>query len=1001
MRRHSPTATYRVQFNRFFTFKQAQVQLGYLSRLGVSDLYASPYFKARADSMHGYDICDHNTLNPSIGSEEDYAQLVDELHRLNMHQLLDIVPNHMGIGEPNNTWWMDVLENGPSSPYAPYFDIDWNPLKIELTNKVLLPILGDMYGRVLEKKELQLRFVAETATFQLYYYDHSLPINPRAYRHLLEYRQDQLIENLGNQSDAALEYASILTALRHLPMRYETELEKVRERNREKEIIKRRLAALCLREPQVQAFIEQNTESFNGVAGEPRSFELLHKLLEEQSYRLSYWRVSAEEINYRRFFDVDDLAAIRVDQAAVFEKTHQLIFKLLGEGKLDGLRVDHIDGLRNPKGYLQRLQKRFFVEIAHNQFEESDVSRELRPTLETRLLERFRQEQASGKLPPELTRPLYVVVEKILGREEALPLDWPIAGTTGYEFANAVNGLFVDSTSQEAFDQLYTNFIGEKFSFPNLAYQKKKQIMWFSLASEVNVLTNLLHQIAERQWLYRDFTLNSLRNAIREVIACFPVYRTYVTREQTKVDRNDQNQIEAAINWAKKRNPTVESSVFDFMREVLLLHFPDDLDEEGRNEWYNFVMKFQQCSGPVIAKGLEDTSFYIYNRLISLNEVGGEPDQFGVSVEHFHRQQMMRLHDWPSSMLTTSTHDTKRSEDVRARINVLSEIPQEWKAALDRWTSYNQPKKTLLDDGQLVPGANGEYFLYQTLLGIWPFEHKIDGPLIHRELIERVKVYMLKALKEAKVNTSWLNQNNEYEAAVGRFIENILEPDDLENRFLRDFTSLQRKIAHYGVFNSLSQALLKFTSPGVPDIYQGNEIWDFSLVDPDNRRVVDYELRAALLSKVEQIEDVSGVRNLVESKEDGRIKLFVTYRTLNFRHQHRTLFEKGAYIPLEASGERSENICAFSRDQNGEKAIIVAPRLMTRLASKPDEIGQVTGSVWATTRLNLPGASSGEKYRNVFTGEIVEVKEQAGKPILELSEVLEAFPVALLEKTNR
>ncbi len=997
LRQHTPLATYRVQFNRSFTFKQAQAQLNYLGRLGISDLYASPYFKARADSMHGYDICDHNTLNPSIGSDEDYNQLVEELHQQNMNQILDIVPNHMGIGETTNTWWMDVLENGPSSLYAPYFDIDWKPLKVELADKVLLPILGDMYGRVLENKELQLSFEVESATFQLHYYEHTVLINPRSYLYILEYRQTELFDLLEIQSEAALEYASILTALRHLPSRHETEPEKVQERNREKEIIKRRLIALCTQEPRIQAFIDQNIEIFNGVAGEPLSFDWLHQLLEEQAYRLSYWRVAAEEINYRRFFDVDDLAAIRVDQATVFEETHRTIFRLLGEGKLDGVRVDHIDGLRNPKAYLQHLQERFFVEMARRQLDELHPDNELRATLEARLLERFIQERSAGTLPAKSAQPLYVAVEKILGRGEDLPTDWPVAGTTGYEFANAVNSLFVDSANQKAFDQLYSSFIGEKIKFADLSYEKKKQIMRFSLASEVNVLTNLLHKIAERDWLYRDFTLNSLRNAIREVIACFPVYRTYITRDQNKVDKRDQNQIEAAINRVKKRNPAVESSVFDFVRGVLLLDFPPDLDEEGRNEWYNFVMKFQQCSGPVIAKGLEDTSFYIYNRLISLNEVGGEPDQFGLSVANFHRQQIDRLRNWPASLLATSTHDTKRSEDVRARINVLSEIPQEWKASLSRWARSNRRKKIMLD-GQAVPSANEEYFLYQTLLGIWPFEHKVDDPALHQELVERVKDYMLKALKEAKVNTSWLNQNTDYETAMSRFVESILDPNDPKNRFLSDFPNLQRKVAHYGLFNALSQVLLKLTCPGVPDIYQGNEIWDFSLVDPDNRRPVDYDLRAALLSQVEQIEQVDEAANLLETKEDGRLKLFVTARTLKFRQQNRHLFESGSYTSLEVSGTRPESVCAFARNQAESKAIIVAPRLLTHLASKPGLIGPVVGAVWAATWLVLAGATEGEKYRNIFTGEVLEVKEQAGKPTLALDEVLAAFPVALLEK---
>lgn len=996
LRQHFPGATYRFQFNRFFTFDQAQAQINYLKRLGITDLYASPYFKARAESMHGYDICDHNTLNPSIGNQKDYDQMVNELHRHDLYQILDIVPNHMGIGEPCNTWWMDVLENGPSSLFATYFDIDWNPLKAELKDKVLLPTLGDMYGKVLENKELQLSFDASTANFYLHYYENTLPINPRSYLLILEYRQEELFEKLGADSRSGLEYASIITALHHLPTRSETKTQKVLERNREKEIIKQRLAVLWSQEPAVQTFIEQNVEIFNGVAGEPHSFDLLDKLLEEQAYRLSYWRVSAEEINYRRFFDVDDLAAIRVDEPVVFEETHRTIFKLVGDGKLNGVRVDHIDGLRNPKAYLQHLQERYFVEFARRQLAEMPLDAEAGGNLEARLLARFQQDQASGK--PQMP-PLFVAVEKILGRSEDLPADWPVDGTTGYEFANAVNSLFVDSANQKAFDQIYNGFIGEKVKFADLAYQKKKQIMWVSLASEVNVLTNLLHQVSERNRRYRDFTLNSLRNAIREVIACFPVYRTYITRDESKVNKQDLNHIDTAISRAKKRNPSIEPSVFDFLREVLTLNFPDDLDEAGRTDWYNFVMKFQQCSGPVIAKGLEDTAFYIYNRLISLNEVGGEPDQFGISLSNFNRQQADRLRNWPYSLLTTSTHDTKRSEDVRARLNVLSEIPQEWKKALSRWARFNRRKKTVLD-GQRVPSANEEYLLYQTLLGIWPFESAEASPQVDKELVGRVNTYMLKALKEAKVNTSWLTQNSDYEAAVAKFVEAILDQSDPKNRFLNDFRNLQKKIACYGMFNSLSQALIKFTSPGVPDIYQGNELWDFSLVDPDNRRPVDYDLRNWLLGEVEQINDVAGAANLLDTKEDGRIKLFVTSRALHFRQENTALFERGAYTPLEVSGPRQDNICAFVRSLDGKEALAVAPRFMTRLATKPGEPGPVVGAVWQDSWLVLPGATGDEKYRNIFTGEIVKVTSQDGKPALALSEVLAAFPVALLEKIS-
>lgn len=994
-RQHFPTATYRVQFNGKFTFRQATEQIEYLKHLGISDLYASPYFKARADSMHGYDIANHNELNPSIGTEEEYNQMVEQLHQQGMHQILDIVPNHMGIGESSNTWWMDVLENGPSSLYAPYFDIDWKPLKAELTNKVLLPVLGDMYGKVLENKELQLSFNPETGVFILNYYENCFPINPRSYLHVLEYRHDELLEMLGAENDAALEYESILTAIRNLPQRDETERERVLERNREKEIIKRRIAALCNQESRFREFIEQNVETFNGVAGEPRSFDLLADMLENQSYRLSYWRVAAEEINYRRFFDVNELAAVRVDDPAVFEETHRLILRLLSEGKLNGLRVDHVDGLRNPLRYFKSLQRAYFMEMCRLKLDELQVEGEERAALEAGLVAYFEEELTNNG---PLARSLYVVVEKILGRGESLPTNWPIYGTTGYEFTNLVNALFVDQSNQKAFDQIYNAFVGEKIKFADLMYQKKKQIMWVSLASEVNVLTNLLNQVSESDRYYRDLTLNSLRNGIREVIACFPVYRTYVTAKQTVPDKQEQSHVETAVTRAKKRNPTLDPTVFDFIRDVLLLKHFDNLSAENLAARYNFVMKFQQVTGPVIAKGLEDTAFYIYNRLISLNEVGGEPDHFGISMANFHRQQAERQRLWPYSILTTSTHDTKRSEDVRARINVLSEMPQEWKTALTRWVRFNRRKKTAVD-GQAAPGPNEEYFLYQTLLGVWPFGHDPANEAAHQELIERVRTYMCKAMKEAKVNTSWMNQNLPYEEAVLKFTSAILDAHDPKNKFLDDFAAFHKKIAYYGSFNSLSQVLIKLTSPGVPDIYQGNESWDLSLVDPDNRRPVDYWRRGQMLSEVQGIEDAAGATAILETREDGRIKLFATSRTLNYRQNNRELFDNGSYTPLEAQGTRQDNVCAYARQSNEKAVIVVAPRLLSHLSAKPGETGPVVGKVWAGSYLSLPNsADSGNKYRNIFTNEIVETKEQDGKPVLALEEVFANFPLALIER---
>jgi (1->4)-alpha-D-glucan 1-alpha-D-glucosylmutase len=995
-RQHVPTATYRLQFNRFFTFAQARALVPYLHRLGISDLYASPYFRARAESLHGYDVASHNELNPELGSQADYDALVGALRRHDLYQLLDTVPNHMGIGAPDNAWWQDVLENGRASLYAAYFDIDWNPLNPKLTNKVLLPILGEQYGTVLERGELQVRFVSGEGRFSLHYYETILPLAPRSYQPLLDLDKAALLAALGAESEAALEYQSILTALSHLPPHWEMDRALQLERSREKEVIKRRLAALCAAEPRVREQIERNVVAFNGQGGDPRSFDRLDALLEDQPYRLSFWRVATEEINYRRFFDVNELAAIRVELPPVFEETHRTILQFLREGRLHGLRIDHVDGLRDPAGYLHALQRGYFQELcrqAGDDLGENALAGVDRAALEATLLARFEAARLADPRGP-LYRPLYVVVEKILGRDEALPADWAAAGTTGYEFTNAAIGLLVDGANAKAFDEIYGGFIGERVRFADLVYESKQRIMRQALSSEVTMLTNMLNHISERDRHYRDFTISSIRNAIREVIACFPVYRTYTTPAHSTVDKRDQAHIEAAVARAKRRNPALDPSIFDFLRDVLLLQGYDRLTDADRADRFDFVLKFQQVTGPVIAKGLEDTAFYVYNRLIALNEVGGEPGTFGISPAAFHRQQAERQRHWPAALLTTSTHDTKRSEDVRARIAVLSELPKEWRTLVRRWARLNRKHKATVD-GQLAPSPNEEYFLYQTLLGVWPFGEEI-GEEEYNTLIERVRATMRKAMNEAKVNTSWVNPNEPYQAAVAAFIAAILRRAEA-NRFLPDFLAFQRKIAHYGAFNSLAQVLLKIAGPGVPDIYQGNELWDFSLVDPDNRRPVDYALRARLLTEVEQIGDAAGAAALVRAKDDGRIKLLVTARALHYRRAHPALFAQGGYIPLAVEGPHQDNIVAFARGHGAEQAIAVAPRLLTRLARGADLLTP-TGAAWAGSWLPAPGAAVGDRFRNIFTGEVITAQDRNGAGSLLLEEALAAFPVALLEK---
>jgi (1->4)-alpha-D-glucan 1-alpha-D-glucosylmutase len=976
-----PHATYRLQFTPSFTFAEAARLVPYLSTLGVSDCYASPYFKACPGSPHGYDVIDHNTLNPEIGTEEDYDTFVQKLQHHGMGQILDVVPNHMGITRSLNAWWTDVLENGPSSLYASYFDIDWMPVKPELANKVLLPILGDQYGQVLENQELTIRY--EEGAFFLFYYDHRLPIAPRPATAILTHRLGDLEHELGADHPHLLEFRSIITALHHLPLRTETDRDKVIERNREKEIIKRRLATLTTTNPEIRTFVEGNVRFFNGTKSDPRSFTPLDTLLSDQAYRLAYWRVAVEEINYRRFFDINELAAIRTEDPAVFAATHQLVLRLLAEGKVTGLRIDHVDGLYDPAGYIRRLQH------AAGMGMRAEAKPGQRPVI-------LSGEHAAAQQPDTDSAlsgfPYYTVVEKILGPGEHLPEHWPVHGTTGYEFLSMLNGVFVDQDNEKHLTDIYARFIHTRVDFSNLVYESKKLIMQGALSSEMNMLGHQLNRLSEKNRHARDFTLNSLTHTIQEVIACFPVYRTYLNGDGV-IDR-DRTIIELAVAHAKRRNPARENSVFNYLREVLLLRYPDGASEEDRQAQQVFVMKFQQCTSPVMAKSVEDTACYRYNRLVSLNEVGGAPDRFGTSIAELHDANRERLQHWPHALLATTTHDTKRSEDVRARINVLSEIPAEWRAALRRWSKLNQKKKPRSDD-QPVPDRNEEYLFYQTLLGTWP-----PTPMNADEYTafkQRIQDYMRKATKEAKVNTSWINPHLAYDDAVQDFVSQVL--DDF--LFRDDFHRFRIKIARYGMYNSLAQTVLKLTAPGVPDMYQGTELWDFSLVDPDSRRPVDYDQRRQLLGDLQaQLNAATGdrlalVESLLKTWEDGRIKLYVTQQALTYRRCHPDLFRGGQYIPIEATGIKRKHICAFARRLGHQTLFVVAPRLLTEVIPDPAVL-PIGSEVWADTWLVLPPNNSDRHYQNLFTRKAVTVIEREGRWCLALGEVLAHFPVALL-----
>ncbi len=896
-----PSSTYRLQFNRWFTFAQAREIVPYLHALGVSDAYASPYFQARPDSLHGYDITDHNKLNAAIGSREEYDSWIAELHAHSMGQVLDFVPNHVGIAEPLNQWWMDVLENGPSSRYAPYFDIDWHPLKSDLRDKVLLPILSDQYGRVLERGELQVHF--EEGTFYLRYGDRRLPIAPGTYRYVLGIALENLAEH--KDEDFYAEVQSILTALEYLPKRTETDPKRIAERIREKEIIKRRLERRCAEAPQVQQAIEKALARINGEPGDPRSFDALDELLNAQSYRLAFWRVAAEEINYRRFFDVNDLV------------------ELVHSRAITGLRIDHPDGLYLPREYFEKLQQRCAKALAI--------------------------------ALPQDGRAVYMVAEKILTGVETLRKDWLVHGTTGYDFANQVMQLLVDSSAETAITNAFHRFIGHSLHFGHLVYAKKLQVMKLALANDVDVLGNMVDRLSEQNRWYRDFTLEALARAVRETIACFPVYRTYLAPGRP-VSEEDRQVIERAVTAAKRRNPAIEESIFNFLRDVLVFRFPENLDAEARAAHTHFVLKFQQATGPIMAKGLEDTVFYIYNRLVALNEVGGEPQQFGLSINAFHERNLDRQRNWPATLLTTSTHDTKRSEDVRTRMVAISEMPELWRRSLQRWRLANRRWKRTINDVE-APDGNEEYLLYQTLLGTWPVQPSgLPEEAATAEYTERIQTYMAKALHEAKVNTSWIQPNEEWDAAMRDFVGRILDSSP-RNKFVPAFLPVVQEIARLGAINSLSQTLLKLTSPGVPDIYQGNEIWDYSLVDPDNRRPVDYRPRREMLEALSAFTS----DELMQNWPDGRIKMFLTQRVLQFRREHVDLFQRGEYLPLVASGTFTECCVSFARRLGDQWIVVIAPRLSSRIGFPP------IAERWKDTTLEFPETLSLEHAHNLFT----------------------------------
>ncbi|MBI3299464.1 MAG: malto-oligosyltrehalose synthase [Elusimicrobia bacterium] len=893
-----PAAAYRLQLGAAFTFGRAARLTPYLRELGVDAAYLSPCLKAVAGSLSGYDVIDHGALDPALGGAAGFERLCARLERAGLARVVDFVPNHMGLA--GNPLWRDVLERGPASPWAGFFDIDWEPAKPELKGKVLLPVLGCLYGDALEAGELRL--VHDAGVPELAYGDQRFPLSP--------------------ESRAAM-----------------------------------------LRGAETPALLEERLAALNGRPGDPRSFDALHELHEAQNYRLAHWRVAAHEINYRRFFNINSLAAIRMEDERVFRHCHRLIAAQLRAGRVDGLRIDHPDGLYEPAGYLAKLQRLALRERALA----------LAPGAEAEV------DAALGEPEFEDARGIYLVVEKILGRKETLRPDWPVHGTVGYDYLNALNGLYVQRENEAAMSAVYSGFIGEALDFARLVYQTKKRFTLAEMSSEIQDLGRRLDAVSELSRRHRDFTRIDLVRAIGEVIDCLPVYRTYIAPDGT-ASPEDEKTLTIALERAKRAAPGLHPAVFDFVREVLLMRFPAGTPPEQAAGYRDVAMRFQQLSAPAMAKGLEDTAMYVNNRLLSLNEVGGDPEHFGWSAGDFHRRNAERAERWPASMLAASTHDSKRGEDVRLRLDAISEVPEEWKGLLARWAFCNEPCKTAVG-GKLQPGRNTEYLIYQTLLGAWQ-----PGARGDQVFFERVWDALLKSVREAKQDTNWNNPDAEYESALRRFLESILAPVP-ENRFLPLFEEFQGRLARWGMLNSLSALALRLGSPGVVDVYQGDELWNLTLVDPDNRRPVDFRRRVGALRALRRTVGRDGpertARKLARSPEDGRIKLFMLWRGLRARRRSPALFVGGGYSALRAEGPRAENVVAFLRTEGSRVALSAGARFFA---------GGETA--WEGTGLRLPPALRGVVLEDAFTGRSFRVTD-AEEPRLSVAELFRVLPGAL------
>lgn len=924
-----PTVTYRIQFNPAFGFRDAEGIVPYLAELGITDLYASPIFKAGKGSLHGYDVVDPNAINSELGTRADLDRLSEALHGRQMGWIQDIVPNHMAYSYENQML-RDVLENGEASPYFHFFDIDWDHPDAGMKGRLLAPFLGRFYGVSLEDGEIKLTY--DSDGLSICYSDRKFPLRIDSYVQVFSYHLALFKARLGEDHPDFIQFLGLLDVLKTLSSSGESE-----ERAGQIRFIKRLLWEFYSNNGEIRQFVDSNIRTFNGIPGKAESFNLLDDLLGQQLFRLAFWKVGAEEIDYRRFFNINGLISLRVEDEDVFDHTHRLVMELLERGIFSGLRIDHVDGLYDPAAYLRRLRE---------------------------------------KLPQA-----YLVVEKILVMDETVPVYWSVQGTTGYDFLNYVNGLFCDRANAKKLSTLYSNLTGSKHSYGHLLRETKRLIIRTDMAGDVANLAYRVRNISGRDRHGSDLTLYGLRRALTELLAGFPVYRTYT--HQSIVSEEDTQVIRQAVERARADNPVLLHELA-FLQRFLLLDFPGYLSYEERARWLEFTMEFQQHTGALMAKGFEDTMLYVYNRLLSLNEVGSNPGRFGCSGAQFHAFNAKRCKTWPHALSATATHDTKRGEDVRARINVLSEIPIEWKKNVRSWSRLNKTKKKRVR-GMPAPDANDEYFLYQTLMGAWPF-----GETEYPQFLERIKAYVVKAVREAKVHTAWLQPDMEYEEAYVSFVESILVPEE-SNAFLQELKPFQVKVAHYGVFNSLSQTLLKITAPGVPDFYQGTELWDLNLVDPDNRRPVDFGLRVQHLREIRrriETDVLELIQELLAMKEDGRVKLFLIVQALKARKASADIFQKGTYNPLAVAGRFRKHLIAFARRDASAWSVTVVPRFLTTVV----EYGRLPlgPEIWQDTGVILPEQAP-LFWRNVLTSQVL-----SGGQTLWAGEIFQHFPVALL-----